>query len=108
MSLNPDKTFYSIGELAAHFGLNESNLRFWESQFSEISPRKNARGVRYYSKKDVENISLLYFLLKERGMTIEGAKKSLKSNRENTIKTHQVVERLKSIKSELLAIIEEL
>ncbi len=108
MALDSDKMFYSIGEVAQHFNLNESNLRFWESQFRELSPRKNAKGVRFYTQKDIKDITLIYHLLKEKGLTIEGAKKILKNNRENITKTHEVIERLKSIRAEINAIIDEM
>ena len=108
MALDSDKMFYSIGEVAQHFNLNESNLRFWESQFREHSPRKNAKGVRFCTQKDIKDITLIYHLLKEKGLTIEGAKKILKNNRENITKTHEVIERLKSIRAEINAIIDEM
>ena len=65
-----EKFYFSIGEVAQLFGLNESTLRFWEKEFDEISPRKTKKGTRYYRQEDIEQIRLIYHLVKERGMTI--------------------------------------
>ncbi len=104
-----DKLYYSIGEVAARFKLNESTLRFWEKEFDIIKPRKTNGGTRrYYTKEDISQVSLIYHLLKERGMTLAGAKKKIKENKSLTIKNHDVIERLKQIKEELLSIRDEL
>jgi Predicted transcriptional regulators len=103
-----DKLYYSISEVAAMFNLNESSLRFWEKEFDIIDPRKTDRGTRYYDKKDIDNISLIYHLLKEKGMTLAGAKKKLKENKEGTAKTHEIVKRLKEIRQEIIDICDEM
>ena len=64
-----EKLYFSIGEVAQQFGLNESTLRFWEKEFDEISPRKTKKGTRYYRQEDIEQIRLIHHLVKERGMT---------------------------------------
>ena len=68
------KLYYSISEVAQMFDVNESLLRFWEKEFPQISPKKGSRGVRQYRKEDVETIRLIYHLVKERGMTLPGAR----------------------------------
>jgi DNA-binding transcriptional MerR regulator len=73
----PEKRYYTIGEVAKAFEVNTSLLRYWEKQFKEIQPKKKTSGVRKYTPQDVENIKLIYHLLKEKGMTIEGTKKSI-------------------------------
>jgi Predicted transcriptional regulators len=103
-----DKLYYSIGEVAARFKLNESTLRFWEKEFDIISPRKTANGTRYYTKEDISNIGLIYHLLKEKGMTLMGAKKKIRENRDSTVKNHDIIERLRAIRAELIAIQEQL
>lgn len=103
-----EKHQYSIGEVAEMFGVNESLLRFWEKEFDIINPRKTDRGTRYYKKEDIANIDLVYFLVKEKGLTLAGAKKQLKENRDGVKRTHEVIARLKSIREELLAIRTEL
>ena len=73
-----EKLFYSMGEVAEMFDVNASLIRHWESQFSVIRPNRNKKGNRLFSPQDVENLKLIYHLVKERGMTLEGAKKALK------------------------------
>ena len=107
MALNKNKDlklFYSIGEVAKMFGINESTLRFWEKEFDIINPRKSGKGTRYYKKEDIENVRLVFHLVKERGLTLAGAKQKIKDNQENTKKNEEVVARLKGIKEELLAL----
>ncbi len=106
---NRSKLFYSISEVAAHFGVNESLLRFWEKEFDIINPRKSLKGTRrFYSKEDIENIGLVYYLVKEKKLTLSGAKKQLKENREGVVHNHEIIKRLKVIRAELIAIQREL
>jgi len=103
--LNKDselKLFYSIGEVAEMFNINESTLRFWEKEFPALAPKKGGRGIRQYQEKDIELIKLIHHLVKEEGMTIPGARQRLKVNRSNTDKKVEVLERLKVIRSELV------
>ena len=79
------KLYFSIREVAARFGLNESTLRYWEKEFDELAPRKTPGGTRYYTEQDIELIGLIHYLLKERGMTVAGARRKLKDNKETTI-----------------------
>lgn len=72
------KLYYSIGEVAAFFQVNASLIRFWEKEFQVISPKKNRKGNRLFSPKDIENIEKIYQLVKVRGFTLEGAKNALK------------------------------
>jgi len=103
------KLFYSIGEVAAIFHVNESTLRFWEKEFpTVIKPRKNAKGTRNYTKDDIENIRLIHFLLKEKGMTLAGARKKLREEKKGMTAQHELTDRLKKIKSELLKLQVEL
>jgi len=96
------KMYYSIGEVAKMFNVNESLLRYWEKEFPIISPRKAGGNIRQYRKEDIDNIRLVYHLVKEKGMTLQGAKQRLKANKETTEQTAEVVERLKSIREELV------
>lgn len=102
------KLYYSIGEVADMFGVNQSLLRFWEKEFPQISPRTIGRGIRQYRKEDVETIGLIYHLVKEKGMTLQGAKQKLKMNRETTIRTTEILDRLKLIREELVSMRKEL
>lgn len=102
------KLYYSIAEVAEMFDVNPSLLRFWEKEFPQISPKTAGRGIRQYRKEDVETIGLIYHLVKEKGMTLPGARQKLKDNRENTVRNYEIVNRLKAVKEELLAIKKEL
>ena len=111
MAYNPNKEFklyYSIGEVAKMFDVNESLLRYWEKEFPIISPKKAGGNVRQYRKEDIENIRLVYHLVKEKGMTLQGAKQKLKMNRETTIRTTEILDRLKLIREELVSMRKEL
>ena len=105
---NKQKLYYTIGEVSDMFNVNQSLLRYWETEFKTINPKRSPKGTRYYSQKDIEEIKLIHYLLKERKMKIEGAKQVLKHKRESPVRSQQVVERLKSLRSELIAIMEEL
>lgn len=96
------KMYYSISEVAKMFNVNESLLRYWEKEFPIIAPRKAGGNVRQYRKEDIENIRLVYHLVKEKGMTLQGAKQRLKANKEKTVQTAEIVDRLKQIREELV------
>ena len=111
MAYNPNKElklYYSIWEVAKMFDVNESLLRYWEKEFPIISPKKAGGNVRQYRKEDIENIRLVYHLVKEKGMTLQGAKQKLKMNRETTIRTAEILDRLKLIREELVSMRKEL
>ena len=98
------KLYYSIHEVAAMLGpgVNESTLRYWEKEFEQLAPRKAGRGVRQYTQKDIDLLKLIYHLVKEKGMTLKGAKSRLAVNKEKTDKNFEVVSRLKQIRQELM------
>lgn len=105
MVYNPHKDlklYYSIGEVARMFQVNESLLRYWEKEFPMIAPKKAGGNIRQYRKEDIEAIRLIYHLVKEKGMTLQGAKQRLKVNKETTVQTAEVVGRLKHIREELV------
>ena len=96
-----EKMYYSIGETAEMFGVNASLIRYWESEFSIIRPKKNKKGNRLFTKEDIDAIHLIYYLVKEKGMTLKGAKKKLAENKEDTIKKFEVIRSLKTIKMDI-------
>ena len=107
MALKKDKNlklFYSISEVAQMFDVNESTLRFWEKEFDIIHPRKTEKGTRYYKQEDIDAVRLVYHLVKERGLTLAGARQKLKNNKEATLRQEEIVNRLKQIKEELTQI----
>ncbi len=86
------------------FDVNTSMIRYWEKEFDILKPKKNKKGNRLFTPKDLENLKVIYHLLKERGFTIEGAKKKLKDNKTDTVNTADVVARLKEIRKTLMEI----
>ncbi|MBQ8607375.1 MAG: MerR family transcriptional regulator [Bacteroidaceae bacterium] len=102
------KLFYSIGEVAKMFNVPDTLLRYWEKVFPSIKPRKAGRNIRQYTQEDIENIRIIYHLVKEKGMTLAGAKEALKKNKKGTVQTAEVIARLKSIREELVNMRKEL
>lgn len=74
----PDKLFYNIREVSAHFGVAPSLLRYWEKEFPYLATKRNARGVRFYTKQNIADLQVLYELVKKKGYTLEGARFQLK------------------------------
>lgn len=107
-SQNKHKLYYTIGEVAEIFDVNPSLIRYWEKEFSIIKPKKNKRGNRLFTQKDIDNIKLIYHLVKERGMTLDGAKKMLKTNKEEVDYKVEILTKLKNIKNILLEVKESL
>jgi len=103
-----EKHYYSIGEVAEMFDVKTSMIRYWENEFSNIKPHKNKKGNRLFTMDAINEIKLVYHLVKERGMTLKGAKQKIKENRSDSIQEHQLVTRLKGIKEMLIEIREEL
>ena len=102
-----EKLYYSIGEVADMFKVNVSLLRFWEKEFDILKPKKNKKGNRMFTTKDLDNLKIIYHLLKERGYTLEGAKKKLKENKDDTINNIEIVNRLKDIRQFLVKLKEQ-
>ena len=98
------KIYYSVGEVCEMFGVNASLLRFWEEEFPVLKIKKDSRGHRKYTPKDVDNLRLIYHLVKEQGMTLEGARKRMRSNPEGVSHDAEIVERLKNIRNMLAAL----
>lgn len=99
-----EKLFYSISEVADLLGVNQSNLRFWESEFKQLKPRRNPKGTRFYSPGDIALIKQIMYLVNEQKLTLEGAKRKLSQKKDTVAKQQEVVERLKLIRTELLGI----
>lgn len=100
----PDKKYYSISEVAEYFKVNTSLLRFWEKEFIEINPQIKSSGIRKYTKENIEKINLIYTLLKKEGLTIQGAKKRLKSKDILEGESRIIINKLNKIKEELKSI----
>ena len=103
-----EKLYYTIGEVSEMLGLNASQIRYWETEFTELKPRKDRKGNRLFTKEDIETIKLIHHLVKERGFTIEGAKSRLKTGGDDAVKKMKVIESLKKLRSFLEELKEEL
>ena len=103
-----EKLFYKIGDVAKMYGVNVSLIRFWEKEFDILKPKKNKKGNRLFTKKDLNNLKIIYHLVKERGFTLEGAKMKLKENKKDTINNFEIVNHLKDIRGFLVKLREEL
>ena len=113
MTLNTNKDlkmYYSIKEVAGLLNVTETTLRYWETVFPQISPYKGANGVRRYTKDDIKTLRTIHHLVKERGLTIAGARKQFKAGgpKESAENVSEVIDRLKAIREELLGIKEQL
>jgi len=103
-----EKLFYQIGEVSAMFSEPVSTIRFWEKEFDVLRPKKNNKGNRLFMQEDIKNLRLIQHLLRDRGMTIEGAKKHLKNNREETDYRLEIADTLRNIRAMLLDISDEI
>jgi DNA-binding transcriptional MerR regulator len=108
INLSADKRYYSIGEVAKAFGVNASLIRFWDSEFDILKPKKNAKGNRMFTPEDVKNLQLIFHLVKERGFTLEGAKTHLMEGQKKTLDKFDIINKLETIKAQLLNIKSEL
>ncbi len=95
------KHYYTMGEVADMFRVNQSLLRFWEAEFSVLQPKKNKKGDRYFRPVDIKNLHLIYHLLRQRKYTIEGAKDFLKNNKKSEEK-FETIKKLEEVKRFLL------
>lgn len=103
----PRKNYYSIGEVAKAFGVNPSHIRFWEKSFDELKPKKNSKGDRRFTPSDVETLKLIFFLTREKGYTLDGAKKYLQHHKKRP-SVHLIIERLQQVRADLIKLKESL
>lgn len=86
------------------FNVNTSLIRFWEKEFNIIKPKKNKKGNRLFTPEDIDNFHIIFYLVKEKGLTLTGAKLKMKENKEDTVNKFEIIKNLKNIKEELLKI----
>lgn len=102
------KLYYSIGDVAKMFDVNTSLIRFWEKEFPSVQPKKNKKGNRLFSPKNIMELQRIYHLVKVEGHTLEGAKKALKTKSETTPSTSSnnadIIKKLEHVKSKLIAL----
>jgi DNA-binding transcriptional MerR regulator len=97
-----EKKYYSIGEVATHFQVATSLIRFWETEFPSINPKKNKRGNRQFTKENIEQIKLVFHLVKEKGYTLQGAKDILIQQKSKAVSNLEAIESLKKVKAFLI------
>ncbi len=105
MALNTNKDlkqYYSINEVATHFNVSESLLRFWEKEFPQLKPHKAGRNIRQYTKEDMDIVGIIYNLVKVRGIKIASAREMLKKNKEGQQNLTQAIDKLQALKAELM------
>ena len=107
IQFNEKRLYYSIQEVADHFAVNVSLLRFWEKEFDNIRPRKTTGGTRQFTREDIEQVEIVYHLVKEKGMTLDGARQTLKTKKDDETKRVEAIARLTEIKKELLLLEEQ-
>jgi DNA-binding transcriptional MerR regulator len=105
---NPERIYYSIGEVAKMFNVNASLIRFWEKEFDVIKPHKNKKGSRFFTPQDVDNFHLIYHLVKERGYTLQGAREKLKDNPEDVQRNFEIIKSLDKLRDFLISLKKEL
>ncbi len=104
----PEKLYYTIGEVSEYFKVNTSLIRFWENEFDVLRPKKNKKGNRLFTAADFENLKIIFHLVKERGYTLEGARKKMKENPENLVQEEALRESLLKVKGFLVQLKEQL
>jgi DNA-binding transcriptional MerR regulator len=103
-----EKIYYSIGEVAEQFNVAPSLIRFWESEFDLIQPKKNRKGNRQFTKEDIENVRTIYHLVKQKGFTLQGAKEMLRHDSQAVRDKMEMYESLKKIRQFLVEVRDKL
>ena len=103
-----EKLFYRIGEVSKALNVNLSLIRFWEKEFDVLNPKKNKKGNRLFTQKDLNNLKIIYHLVKVRGFTLDGAKKKLKENKDGKTDNLSIIRHLKEIRGFLVDLKEQL
>jgi len=103
-----DKLYYSIGEVASLFDVNASLIRYWEKEFDILKPQKNKKGNRLFTPQDLDNLRIIYHLVKERGFTLQGAKDKLRENKQDVLNKVEAIDSLNRLRSFLLELKEQI
>jgi DNA-binding transcriptional MerR regulator len=99
-----EKRYYSIGEVAKMFDVAKSLIRFWETEFDYLKPHKNSNGERRFTQQNIDQLSLIYHLVKERGFTLDGAKREIIENKEKINEKMHHLNKLKAVRKRLVNI----
>jgi DNA-binding transcriptional MerR regulator len=103
-----EKLYYSIGEVAEMFTVAPSLIRFWESEFDLIKPKKNRKGNRQFTKEDIDNVRTIYHLVKEKGFTLQGAKEMLRNDSQAVKDKMEMLDSLRSVRKFLVGLREKI
>lgn len=103
-----EKLYYPIGEVAEMFDVSTSLIRYWEKEFDILKPRKNRKGNRLFTKVDIENLKLIFHLVKEKGYTLDGAKAKLKGEKDSVLSNQKIIESLQNIRNFLVQVKDDL
>lgn len=103
-----DKKYYRIGDVAEFIGVPESTLRYWEQEFTEVSPKRVSRNIRLYTPDDIQTLRIIHYLLKVRGLRIEAAKTQMQVNRKNISRRLKVLDELTEVRDELTVMLKTL
>ncbi len=106
-----EKLFYSMGEVAEMFDVNQSLIRYWGEQFDALKPKRNKKGNRMFTPEDIETLKLIYHLVKERGMTLDGARRAMKARRhadKSASRDVVLLDRLQRLRAMLLQVREQI
>lgn len=106
--LKDEKLYYSIGEVADMFGVSKSLIRYWETEFSMLKPHKNSKGDRRFTKENIEQLQLIFDLVKNRGFTIEGAKNEIRQNKDLIKQRQALLQKLIHLKADMMKLKESL
>ncbi len=101
-----EKKYYKIREVADILGLPPSTLRFWESKFTLVKPRRNLGGTRFYTPADIEILRLIFYLVKDKGLKLEAAEAEIRRNRTGVTRRYRAIERLKDIRTKLTGLLQ--
>ncbi|HEY0668310.1 MAG TPA: MerR family transcriptional regulator [Sphingobacteriaceae bacterium] len=102
------KLYYTMGEVTAMFEVNASQIRFYEREFDILQPKKNKKGNRLFTPEDVENLKIIFNLVKDKGYTLQGAKEFLRSNKDEAKENQKIIDSLERVKQFLLEVKEQL
>ena len=98
------KMYYTMGEVSILFNVNQSLIRFYEKEFDILQPKKNKKGNRYFTPEDIENLKIIFNLIREKGYTLSGAKEYLKNNMADSKDSHRVISALEKLKNFLIEV----
>ncbi len=98
------KLYYTMGEVATMFDVNTSMIRFYEKEFDVLKPKKNKKGNRLFTPEDLENLRIIFHLIRDKGYTLNGAKEHLKNNLDDTKDNQRVIDSLENLKKFLLEV----